>query len=103
MRNVKKAIGEGFKHSGNLFGVSINYWSAGKFEHKDGRIAVALTKDNKVDETERVYIFANSSAFDDWRISIHEGDGHYLHYQDGGLLVRAYPCLGSNNNVDDDY
>jgi hypothetical protein len=85
MRNVKKYIGEGFKFEKSLFGVAINGWSASKFNHKDGRIVVGLEKNDAVSDS--VIRFAGEQAFESWKDRIYEG----LSYQDGSLLVRAFP------------
>jgi hypothetical protein len=94
MKNQTKVIGKGFKFTSNLFGASIQGFSAAKFINKEnGVIAVALEKNNVINADERVYRFETEQAYQDWKDSIHEGNGRYLHYADCGLLARAYPVL----------
>lgn len=85
MKLVKKHIGLGFKFEKSLFGVAINGWSAAKFNHKDGRIVVGLGKNGAVSDS--VIRFADETAFESWKDRIYDG----LSYQDGSLLVRAFP------------
>jgi hypothetical protein len=105
MRNVKKYIGAGFKATNtSVFGVSINSYSPEKFVNKDtGEIAVALTKNNAVDD-DVVYRFKNELQYESWKGFIHHGrDGErYLHYQDANLLVRAWSSfLPAEDRYDD--
>ena len=99
MKNQLKHIGTGFKYEKSLFGVSINGWSVVKFTHKDGRIAIALEKNDVISTDEYVYRFNDKEAFQNWIDSIHEVDGQYLHHQDGGLICRCYPVF--NQKKDD--
>lgn len=85
MRNIKKHIGEGFKFEKSLFGVSINGWNAVKLSHKNRGIAVCLEKNNVCSDS--VIYFADETEFETWKSEIYDG----LNYQDGNLLVRAFP------------
>lgn len=102
MKNQTKTIGKGYKFDTNIFGVSINGWSASKFINKNGEVAIALSKNDKIADDERVYHFASEAAYQVWKEEIHNKNGHYLHYQDGGLLCRAFPNLLPKSDEYDD-
>jgi hypothetical protein len=101
MKNVKNSIGIGFKVDKPLFGVSINNYSCYKFSKKGSEeIAVALVdnRKDKVCDDEKVYRFENQDYFQNWMDEMYEGG---LHYQDGNLLARAYPCLLPTSSHDE--
>jgi hypothetical protein len=104
MKNVKRTIGEGFKPEKSLFGVAINNYSVYKFTNpgsKEIKVALVNERTDTVCDDERVYSFDNETEFSEWTDKIHEGDGSYLHYQDGGLVARAYPVFTSRSSDED--
>lgn len=109
MKNVKNTIGNGFKPEKSLFGVSINYYTVYKFIKKGSeeiKVALVNGRNDRVCDDETVYSFNNLEKFNNWIDEIHNGgdDGRYLHYQDCGLIARAYPVFyGNSEELDNSF
>ena len=99
MKNIKNNISNGFKYEKTLFGVSYDGWSVDKLTNPDGRIVVALVKDDVIAINQYIYRFESEMEFEAWLERIYEGDGHgRLCHRDADLIFHAYPVLLDAND-----